>query len=132
MRSIVDISLAEAVYSPQWLDGCTGRLSCSSGASAGAIDCHAGMLALASIPASTHLDVREVHFGMLGHELLEHILLLLFVTRRLALSLHLLIIHHFLNHAPSVTVQIGEFGVFGRDLCRVNLGSGRDNMRPPM
>ena len=72
---------------------------------------------------SAHLCVAEVHLGMLLHKLLEHFLLLLLLTRRLPLSLHLLVVHHLLDHAPRLTVKITELAVLRYDLGCVDLGS---------
>lgn len=41
-----------------------------------------------------HLGIREVHLGVGGHKLLQHLLLLRLVTRRLARRLLALVKHH--------------------------------------
>lgn len=55
---------------------------------------------------SAHLRLAEIHLWMLLHEVLQHILFLLFLARWFPLTLHLLIIHHFLHHASCLTVKI--------------------------
>lgn len=69
---------------------------------------------------------------MLIHKLLKHILLLLFVTGGLVLSLHLLIVHHFLDHPPRLTIEIGQLAVLRYYLTDVNFGCGGDDVRPPV
>ena len=69
---------------------------------------------------------------MLLHEFLQHVLLLLFLAGRLPLALHLLIIHHLLDHASRLAVEIAEFRVLGLDLGDVDLGGGGDDVCPPL
>ncbi len=69
---------------------------------------------------------------MLLHEVFQHILLLLLLARRLPLPLHLLVIHHLLDHASSLTVQVAQFRVLGLDLCDIYLRSCCNNVSPPL
>ena len=65
------------------------------------------------------------------HELLERIILLLFLTSRFPLPLHLLVVHHLLDHAAGLAVQVAQLGVLGLDLGHVDLGRRRHHVRPP-
>lgn len=69
---------------------------------------------------------------MLGHELFQYVLLLLFVAGRFSLSLHLLVVHHLFDHAPRLAVQLGQFRVLGDDFCGVDLGSRSHHVSPPV
>jgi hypothetical protein len=69
---------------------------------------------------------------MLRHELLEHVLLFLLVTRGLALSLHLLIVHHLLDHSASIAIQIRQLGVLWCNLGSIDLRSAGDDVGPPI
>ena len=69
---------------------------------------------------------------MLRHELLQHIVLLLLLARRLPLPLHLLVIHHLLHHPPCLAVQLTQLAVLGLDLLRVDLGRGCHDVGPPV
>lgn len=89
-------------------------------------------LALQHQPASTNLGIAEIHLGMLLHEFLQQILLLLLVTARFPLALHFLVVHHFLDHSSGLTVQFRQLGIFGLDLGHVNLGRRRHDVRPPV
>lgn len=79
----------------------------------------------------THFRLAEVHLRVLLHELLQHVLFLLFLTCRLPLPFHLLIIHHLLDHASRLTIQIAQFRVLRLDLCNIYLGCGCHNVCPP-
>ena len=68
---------------------------------------------------------------MLLLELLQHLHLLLLVTRRLAHLLLPLIIHHFLHHTPRLAVQITQLAILGRDLRGVNFGGRSYDVWPP-
>ena len=68
---------------------------------------------------------------MLFHELRQHILLLLLITTGLPLALHLLIIHHLLDHAARLAVQLRQLRVLRLDFLHVDLGCGRDDVGPP-
>ena len=68
---------------------------------------------------------------MLRLEALQHLHLLLILARRLTHLLLALIIHHLLDHAPRLAIQIAEFAVLGRDLRDVDLGRRGDDMGPP-
>ena len=81
--------------------------------------------------ASAHLCLAEIHLWMLLHEVLKHVLFLLLFTRRLPLPLHLLIIHHFLDHAPRLSIQVAQLRVLRLDFRDVNLGRRCHYMRPP-
>lgn len=76
--------------------------------------------------------IREVHLWMLLHKLLQQIILLRLVTRRLVLPLHLLVVHHFLDHTSRLAVKIRQLAILGLNLGRVNLWCRCDNMRPPI
>lgn len=66
-------------------------------------------------------------------ELLQHLHLALLLARRLPHLLLPLIIHHLLDHAPRLAVQVPQLRVLGLDLGRVEeVGRvGRDG-RPPL
>ena len=81
---------------------------------------------------STNLCLREIHFGMLGLKLAQHLHLLLLLTRRLPQLLLPLVVHHLLDHAPRLAVQIAQLAVLGRDLGRVDLRRRGDDVRPPL
>ncbi len=81
---------------------------------------------------SAHLSLTEVHLRVLGHELFEYVLLVLLVTGGLALPLHLLVVHHLLDHAARLAVELGQFRVLGHDLRRVDLGRRRHYVCPPV
>ena len=68
---------------------------------------------------------------MLSLELLQKIPLLLLVTRQPALLLLSLIIHHLLDHSPSLPIQIAQIRRLRRDLTNVDLGRTRNDMSPP-
>lgn len=68
---------------------------------------------------------------MLLLKLLQHVHLLLFIARRLPHLLLSLIIHHFLHHAPRLSIQITQVGILRRDLRDVNLRGGGYDMWPP-
>ena len=68
---------------------------------------------------------------MLLHKLLQHILLLLLIARRLTHFLLTLIIHHLLDHCARRAVQVAEFAVLGLDLGRVDFGRRRHDVGPP-
>ena len=65
-------------------------------------------------------------------ELLQNIQLPLLITRRLSHLLLPLIIHHFLHHAPRLTVQIPQLAVLRLDFGGVEevRGVGRDGGPP--
>jgi hypothetical protein len=84
------------------------------------------------ISLSTNFRIRKVHFRMLLHKLLQQLVLLTLVTRRLPLPLHLLVVHHLLHHTPRLAVQLRQLAVLRRDLGRVDLGRGGDDVRPPV
>lgn len=81
---------------------------------------------------STHLGLTKVHLGMFSHKLFQNILLILFVTGRFALPLHLLIVHHLFHHPPRLAIEFRQLRVFRHDLGGVDLGRGRYNVRPPV
>lgn len=68
---------------------------------------------------------------MLVLKFLEHVQLLLLITRRLPSFLLSLIVHHLLHHAPRLTIQIAQLTVLGVDLGGVDLGGRGDDVRPP-
>lgn len=78
------------------------------------------------------LGLAEIHLGVLLLELLEDIRLLLLVRGWQAVLLLPLVVHHLLDHAPRLAVEIGELGVFGLDLGDVDGGRAGDDVRPPL
>lgn len=48
------------------------------------------------------------------------------------MPLHLLVVHHLLHHTPRLAVQLRQLAVLRRDLGRVDLGRGRDDVGPPV
>ena len=66
------------------------------------------------------------------HEGLEFILLFKFFGGRETLLLLLLVKHHLLDDATSLSVQVGQLGVFGFNLLRVNLCVTLKNAIPPV
>lgn len=81
---------------------------------------------------STDLSPTKIHLGMLLHELFQQILLFLLVTAGLPLPLHLLVVHHLLDHPARLAVEFRQLGVFGLDLGHVDCGGGRHDVRPPV
>lgn len=69
---------------------------------------------------------------MLTHELLEYVLLLLLLAVRLPLPLHLLIIHHLLDHAPRLAIQVAQLAVLRCDLRGVDFGRVGYDVCPPV
>lgn len=69
---------------------------------------------------------------MLRLELPQNLRLLLLITTRLASLLLPLIIHHLLDHAASLAVQIAELAVLGRDFADVDARSGSHDVLPPL
>ena len=66
-------------------------------------------------------------------ELLQHVQLPLLLARRLPHLLLPLIIHHFLDHAPRLTVQVPQFTVLGCNLGGVEeVGRVGRNRGPPL
>ena len=78
------------------------------------------------------LGIAKVHLGMLCLELLEDVHLLLLIRRGQALLLLALVVHHLLDHAARLAVEIGQLGGLGLDLGDVDLGRVGDDMRPPL
>jgi len=68
---------------------------------------------------------------MLLHKLLQHVLLLLLLTRRFPLPLHLLIVHHLLHHPPRLSIQIAQLRVLRLDLRDVDLRRAGHDVGPP-
>ena len=75
--------------------------------------------------------LRKVHFGMRLHKVLEYVLFLLFVRGWQTLLLLSLIVHHFLDHGPGFTVQIGQLGVLRAHFFGVYFGVLGDQLAPP-
>ena len=69
---------------------------------------------------------------MLRLELPHNLRLLLLITARLALLFLPLVIHHLLDHAAGLAVQVAELAVLGRDFGDVDARRGRDDMLPPL
>lgn len=65
-------------------------------------------------------------------ELFQDIQLALLVARRLPQLLLPLVVHHLLDHAPRLAVQVAQLAVLGLDLGRVEEvgGIGRDGGPP--
>ena len=82
-------------------------------------------------PLLIHLRLTKIHLRMLLHKLLQHILFLLLITRWLALFLLALIIHHLLDHASRLPIQISQFAILGLDLGNIDFGGGRYDVCPP-
>ena len=70
--------------------------------------------------------------SLTAHKLLQHILLLLLITRRLPHFLLPLIIHHLLDHAPRLPVQITQLAILRLDLGDVDFRRGCHDMCPPL
>jgi len=69
---------------------------------------------------------------MLRLELAHNLRLLLLVAARLASLLLPLIVHHLLDHAAGLAVQVAKFAVFGRDFADIDARRGRDDVLPPL
>lgn len=69
---------------------------------------------------------------MLFLELLQHLRLLLVIAARQSLLLLSLIIHHLLDHASRLAIQVTQLAVLRRDLGRIDCGRIRDDVRPPL
>mmetsp|Transcript_43231 Transcript_43231/g.90527 ORF Transcript_43231/g.90527 Transcript_43231/m.90527 type:complete len:232 (+) Transcript_43231:70-765(+) len=74
---------------------------------------------------------RKVHFRMLLHKLLQHILLLLLLACRQTKSFLPLIIHHLLNGLTRISVEIRKRAVFGLNLARIDLCISHHDTFPP-
>lgn len=70
---------------------------------------------------SAHLDLGEIHLGVLFLKLLQGVQLGLLLARRLAHLLLALIPHHLLDHGPGFAVQVAQLAILGRDLGGVDL-----------
>jgi hypothetical protein len=68
---------------------------------------------------------------MLRLELPHNLRLLLLITTRLSRLLLPLIVHHLLDHASRLAVQIAQLAVFGRDFADVDARRGGDDVLPP-
>ena len=68
---------------------------------------------------------------MLRLKLLQHLHLLLFLTRRLPHFLHPLIVHHLLNHPPRLPIQITQLAILGLNLAGIDGRSARHDVGPP-
>lgn len=69
---------------------------------------------------------------MLLLELLQDIRLLLVIRRRQPLLLLALVVHHLLDHAPGLAVELAQLRVLGLDLGHVDFWGGRYHVRPPL
>lgn len=69
---------------------------------------------------------------MFSLEFLQQLHLLLLVAARATRLLLSLVIHHFLDHGASLTIQITQTGILWRDLGYINLGRSCHDMRPPL
>lgn len=79
-----------------------------------------------------HLNVRKIHLRMLRLELPHNLCLLLLIAAGLSRLLLPLIIHHLLDHAAGLAVQIAELAVLGRDFADVDARRRRDDVLPPL
>lgn len=80
---------------------------------------------------SAHLRIRKVHLGVTLFELLQDIQLALLVARRFPHLLLPLVIHHLLDHAARLAVQVTQLAVLGLDLGRVEEVGGVVRDRGP-
>jgi hypothetical protein len=69
---------------------------------------------------------------MLVLKLLEDVGLFLLITRGFAHLLLPLIVHHLLDHATRVAVQVAQLAVIRLDLAYVDLGCRGDHVCPPL
>jgi hypothetical protein len=69
---------------------------------------------------------------MLLHKLLQQLVLFGLITRRLALPLHLLVVHHLLDHPSCLAVEFRQLAVFRLNLGRVDLWRRGDDVSPPV
>ena len=79
-----------------------------------------------------HLNIRKVHLRMLRLELPHNLRLLLLIAAWLARLLLPLIIHHLLDHAPSLSIEVAELAVLGRDFADVDARRRSDDVLPPL
>ena len=68
---------------------------------------------------------------MLRLKLAHNLRLLLLLTARLPSLLLPLIVHHLLDHAAGLAVQIAQLAVLGRDFADVDARRARDDVLPP-
>ena len=83
------------------------------------------------IKESAEFGFREVHFGVCVHEGLEFVLFLHFVAAGKSLLFLLLIEHHLFDGGAGLAVEVGQFGVLGLDLLRVDFGVALEHAAPP-
>ncbi|KAK5631590.1 hypothetical protein RRF57_007304 [Xylaria bambusicola] len=69
---------------------------------------------------------------MLRLEFLEDVSLLLVIRGREAHLLLALVVHHLLDHAARLAVEVGQLAVLGLDLGDVDLGGACDDVGPPL
>jgi hypothetical protein len=65
------------------------------------------------------------------HKLLQHVLLLLLIASGLSHLLLPLVIHHFLNHASSLSIKVTQSAVFRLNLGNINLRRRCYDVGPP-
>lgn len=80
----------------------------------------------------TYLGVAEVHLGVLRLEFLEDVGLALIIRGGEAHLLLALVVHHLLDHAARLAVEVGQLAVLGLDLGHIDLGGARDHVGPPL
>lgn len=80
---------------------------------------------------SIDLSLAKIHLRMLRLELAQQILLLLIIASGQTSLLLSLIVHHFLDHASCLAVQVGEVGGLGGYFGDVDARSGGDDVSPP-
>eukprot|EP00035_Acanthoeca_spectabilis_P040071 m.67181 g.67181 ORF g.67181 m.67181 type:complete len:365 (+) comp9851_c0_seq1:3382-4476(+) len=85
-----------------------------------------------AVRSSRDLGVAEVHLGVGLLELLKHGKLVLLVRGRQPGLLLPLVVHHLLDHATGLAVQVAELGVLRLNLAGVHLLVRRHNVRPPL
>ena len=69
---------------------------------------------------------------MLRLELPHNLRLLLLITARLARLFLPLIIHHLLDHPPSLSIEVAELAVLGRDFADVDARRRSHDVLPPL
>ena len=83
-------------------------------------------------PNLTNFGITKIHLGVLGLELLEDVGLALVVRGGQAHLLLALVVHHLLDHAARLAVEVRQLAVLGLDLGHVDLGRARDHVGPPL
>lgn len=76
-------------------------------------------------------EPKKIRTRMFRLKLLQNIRLLLIIARHPACLLLALIIHHLLNHAPRLTIEVAQLRVLRANLRYVDCWSASHDMRPP-